>query len=461
MQKHRVLFSTLILCLLLLNQKSFSATQNPPAEIAAVADYFEKGIKSCSQKIWPLFQPPSGKYLLVSEDGSSLWEIGSEVRQIHDQDLKEKLRVTWFHFFEYEGQRAVSVSIEAMKKSFGSSLPSEMLYEQAYSLLIHEAFHYIGQSTWQRKSTSRGTLFPLHAEPRLMRKMLFERLKDYLLNENKSDLEKASYWYHKWKTEFAEEIGALTDGYEGTAKYFDLLGLAYAKHGCTQSDTDFLSAHKSKISIELSRYMSPNAKLDSEGYPVGAIASILLKKKFGLENQEWLLRIERGETPLEILLENSPQIPDHWNSDLLTAYSENTASKQNEINSLLGTFLNDIRSHQFVRISIPSKWITSTYSPIHFLISRDTPDLNITPMRTALMFNSADGANVIMSKEKALFFLDKNSYSLCENGMSILVHENQLQRTEQAIQINSDLFTGKANIKSEKTDPNGLKWLCL
>ncbi|MFE3762351.1 hypothetical protein ACFXPI_11370 [Streptomyces sp. NPDC059104] len=149
-------------------------------------------------------------------------------------------------------------------------------------MATHEAFHWYeqfdGDAPWEARDRPRGepvTDYPLRAEPRILRAMIYNALLDAYRSPGSRDehLAAAAYWYHRWSTGYAAEKERThwSDVMEGTAHYADTAAVGMAG----ASDPDDLRQRRAVLADVLQPIES-SIRTGLEHYKLGPIAGLLL-----------------------------------------------------------------------------------------------------------------------------------------------------------------------------------------
>ncbi|MES2854524.1 MAG: hypothetical protein V4692_01620, partial [Bdellovibrionota bacterium] len=128
---------------------------------------------TCPAKIWPDYSWKNMNVVFAEKESQSYVWRGSTGRI--EPIAKEKIPVSafasYYDFFELDGEKTVSI--------FSKDDAHEM-----FNWITHEGFHNHGQAEWKRLGGTRGTAYPPQAKPRLYRRMMFDRMKEYFESEN-------------------------------------------------------------------------------------------------------------------------------------------------------------------------------------------------------------------------------------------------------------------------------------
>ncbi|HAG91443.1 MAG TPA: hypothetical protein DCL41_06210 [Bdellovibrionales bacterium] len=387
-------------------------------------------------------------FAYASKDHSWVWDANSNtLSSVKNDTLPGAVAGSYYSFFELNGSRAMSLGME-------------FLSQEAFEFGTHEFFHHEGQRNWIREgSSSRGTIYPASKIPRLYRRMMFDRLKEFLLTNNQSSLSKAKFWFEKWKSEFPKEAQSTTDGYEGTARYVEMIASKIAALGCSASDEELKADLIVAINEKMGLIFEGNFfQLDSEGYDLGGLASIILR--FGSKPlAEWNQRVAKGETPLDILLDGVQSSDDSLSHEMVRKFTDSEKRINLEMGKLLDPAISHWKNKDFVRVPSPHQWRKSNLSPKYFAVSEDI-GLNLFPLAQDLHLVSP-------LKEGSDFTLKSNTVILqkypnpCESEYAFaLLSKSAFSGAKDLHEIQADLFTGKL-VGEFKVDEEGFTYFCV
>lgn len=336
-------------------------------------------------------------------------------------------------------------------------LPEQDLVERVIRLSIHEGFHQVGQSGWRIRATVRGTELPIHWEPRFYRSLLFDALKGAYLEPARSEeqLSAAKYWYSRWSTEFPQETLSTTDGYEGTARYSDIMALGLTKLGCAAEESRLHDTASSIVRSELGAIFSGEYfSFDAEGYDLGAIASLLLRRD--ADGTDWREKVAEGYTPLAILLASRPPAPAEEPADRKLKFVKAADHFQAEAKRHIGNTPALLARADSVFINIPGGWFEGSYSPIAFYVDSES-GAEYIPMLNELIFKN--GRSAMKSKPKAVF--TRSLSSPCSNDAWQLVvpPTSALISGSSKLTIRDPHFEGRL-YGAKKLSTSGKTWFC-
>jgi hypothetical protein len=413
----------------------------------------------CPEKIWPGYSWKEMNVLMLLKNGPSLvWkgETGA-IEPIRAEEIPATAYDGLYSFFPWKNENAVSVSLQ----SPGADGYADE--ENLLGLIVHEGFHYLGQRDWTLRHAARGTNFPMQAAPRIYRRLLNDRLADYVVSEGKNPeaLGKAAFWFQKWSKEFPDEVQAAADGYEGTARYVQALAPAVAQLGCAVSDEALLSHIKQQLLTQGAFSLGPYIlELDSESYSIGALSALTLR--LIEKNQQWFEAMKTGTTPTEFLLKDVPPIEDTPGEALPKDYESETAKYNQVVAEWLGDDLTKLFLPETVRIYIPASATHGSYTPRGFFLPKGQPGTTVIPLADEYPLSSDGWA--LTAKTGANLF--KVPQAPCENtiqtsGAFILIAAPTDAHVGPAdqLEIHTRELDGKV-VGDWKTDPNGLKWFC-
>jgi hypothetical protein len=321
----------------------------PPRGSDTATNEYVRALSSAAKRSWPKLDAVwgssvYGKLTLVVADGRRAWEItrrGSKLLP-YAEITKRNLSVEYHNFSRItwrNGDPAIYVGL-------GQELPTEQIeamhsnpkaIPDTFSFATHEAFHLFVQPSWpETDSGSRSNFYPAPSEPRQWRNEIIRTLARAGEGDRRA-LGHASYWYQKWKGKYPNEAESIrfTDVSEGSAQYSELVGDLFAQ-GLTFGSPSYNKAMDARIKgIASQTYFDP----DHESYALGSVAGGLLDRKGIL----WRHRVERGETPLAILLDGVTAISASPDRELAAVIQSHITERNERLAPTLGTFLERLK----------------------------------------------------------------------------------------------------------------------
>lgn len=289
--------------------------------------------------------------------------------------------------------------------------------------------------------------------------MIFDNLKSYFEFGREENLRKARYWYEKWVSHHPLERRVTTDGYEGTAKYVETLANLIDIQGCAASEAELKKAAIEHIKSSYGSSVSGwHFALDSEGYEIGGLAALILR--FGsYDLKEWNSRMEKGETPLEVLLENVTSLEEPEPRELRDTFRVHAKSQNKWYGTLIGKDISNWSDRTYVRVSFPSQLFHSTYSPIFFARSVEL-DKMLMPLAMELHLFSPSGLSDFHLRPNAVVFLSDSS-NICPNNYGYtLVPRTELHfASGREATVKTPSIVGKL-VGEMKTDESGFEYFC-
>lgn len=425
-------------------------------------------LTNCGPKIWPGYDLKSTNIVFLDSSDSSMTAVSfaeNKIFSIPRSNLPS--HESWFGYFKIENQNWMFINTELLQQK-SHFVNEEQLFEKAFKLAIHESFHNTTQKRWNRLSRgSRGTFLPIKYQPRLYRNLLFQSLVEAAENPNDVNpyLAQAKYWFDKWISEAPEEKKSTTDGYEGTARYADLMGYGFSVLGCTDSSSQdvfssalgFLKGPKGHGAVNGDYF-----EFDLEGYPIGAIASLLLDR---LQlNNNWQAQVADGATPLELLMQNVTEAtPSEIPADLIEKFNATQTQEQQTVDDYLNPTYRALElPHYFV--SIPMSWSNLdnavTFNGFFIDVAHQ---YNLSVLAEPLNFNSStNDKEFLNASDKAVSFEFAYTPNVCtqESYWTFVVSHDDVSLNGNLAKLSGATLNGTAT-STLKTDENGNSWLCV
>ncbi len=314
---------------------------------SAIQDF--KNVSQCSSRIWPNFSYAGVTVVVVNEKRAQQLAIDLDSRQVYrikNEDLPGGAFAT-YSFFEFKGRKAISVN-----QNYSTYVTES---RSVFALGSHESFHFLGQKNWAGRSSGRGDFIPVRWEPRYYRAMLQKNLKAAFFDRQNQiiHLRHAKFWFAKWTSEFPNESLATTDGYEGTAEYAEIIAKALATAGCNASESTLRSYAKKAVESSPDLLKSDYSyALDHEGYYVGSLAALILRFD---RLEAWTDRMSKGETPVEVLLENISALEQKSSERDVTKFKMLASDKQREVVRKIAP-ATSVMNYDFTYVWVPGEW---------------------------------------------------------------------------------------------------------
>ncbi|MGL4484349.1 MAG: hypothetical protein ACRCUS_05310, partial [Anaerovoracaceae bacterium] len=175
-------------------------------------------------------------------------------------------------------------------------------FNYVYDVAVHELYHFYYDPIENyykaaiNNDLSRNEKFPLEANPRIYRKMVYDNLVLAYEKEGSSKkyLDYAKYWNEKWKKEYPIESkqNVVLDMAEGKARYIENMMCLFATNSSKEQEAK-------KITKLMSKEKEIMEDTSSESYEIGFLSGLLLDRKY----PNWKKEISKNPTPpLELLL---------------------------------------------------------------------------------------------------------------------------------------------------------------
>ncbi len=425
-----------------------------------VAENILSTINSCGNKVWPGFDLKNLEIVLIdqgSEDQIVVSTFENKIKRISRAAIPASAINASFSFFKIESKSWMSVN--ALKLAGRRELTFEMILNETFQTAIHEAFHETMQGNWELPDV-RGSFVPIKWEPRIYRAMIYKNLVEAFASgtSNGQAMRRAKYWYDQWSKNHPEEVAVTADGYEGTAQYSEFMASAYLNLGCDGHDQKLHSFLLDKVQNEkLYSLEGTFFSLDTEGYEIGLLASLILSHQNS--DLKWYDLVKKGETPLAQLMNGLSSEVETVEESFKNVFVKTQATEQAKVDSYLGETYDIMASPDAIYINIPGVWKdVGSFSPFGFYID---PKLNISfmPMASELGFKEMKSDSKLKSLRGAVY-LERDSnpcelarWSFVLNNADVTNFENN------RIEIKNKSFNGIVS-GATRSDDSGRKWFC-
>lgn len=410
--------------------------------IADAERSFHEVLLTCPERIWPGMDWSKTQFLFASEESQKAWLVGANSKKAELLQNAEVPPVAFkavFSFVEFRGLRTVTIGLDSGFFDAGLS---------PFNLAVHEMFHHEGQKGWKTGGGSRGTLVPLDSRPRYVRAEMLNELKSAL--QDSSRIVKAGEWYKEWTDNFAAEVASSTDGYEGTANYVEQLTGIFQKKGCGISESDLHAEIRASSDLF---HISPGMELDTEGYPMGALAGFLMD----LQGTEWKSAIPTGITPVTQLLNGKGSAAPVTNPELSAKYAKTFADLNAKIDVWRLPFESKLADAEYVRVSVPDAWGQGSYSPKGFYIPASRQELTYIPFNGEHKFASGKGEWITAADDSVSY---QGGEEVCANtAWYFLIAKKDIQESNGTFRLDTGEVTFDMG-GEYKTGADGFTYLC-
>lgn len=272
-----------------------------------------------TEQMWPGTGKNFGKYNrdVVMTDMKNCWIIGKN-NQLEKKTFEEMPQNIQDAFKNDRGWGEIDYNGKIINYlRLEESMLSHKDHDRAFRALTHEFFHTYQGENW-KLAEGTGWEPPLYNELLLSRQSRLEMIKALQQalenpNERQQHMEAAAWWYQKYKKEHPREHWDIQvgDQGEGTANYFENVASAYGHLGIDTPQKEvhnwMINYYKKDYKDYLTKYMlSPR----DESYFLHSRASLLLDIQ--QDNLNWKQDVEKGNLPLDLLLDSykpAPQQP--------------------------------------------------------------------------------------------------------------------------------------------------------
>lgn len=426
-------------------------------------------LNSCASKIWSGYNLHEFNIVLIDEsipDQIAIFPKENKKFTLPKNQVPAYALNSLYYFFEIGDQHWMAINPMSYKKGLPSATKS-FIVEKSLGLALHEGFHHTTQRTWTHSeddSGERGTTVPIAWEPRFYRSMIYQNLVTVYKSNffNHTALRKAKYWYDLWVQNYPLEVSMSTDRTEGSAAYVEILGDAFSNYGCE----DFNPKIKNYIENHLSDGQEPFINgtmfaLDTEGYLVGKVASLILEQHKVIP--DWKERLAKGESQLAQLMSLVKPKFHAVDDAKKEPFIQTQQKEQTKIDELLGQTYKNLRDPMALFVSLPSSWGPNGFSPMGFYYDPQMKN-DFIPLAVAMEFKDDKSKSKVVAKVKSVS-VELDTPSPCnyeDDGQWTFIiasDEFTLIEADEQIQIKSPLLEGNT-IGSMATDSQGRKWFC-
>lgn len=444
-----------LLFLAFLPAPAFAGPDSEAALVAAVTEDFRAVMRGCPGRIWPGYSW-RGLDVAVVRKGvaeQTLLRRDGTVARIASSKLGESALGAAYEFLEVDGRQVMTLNASL---ALVDETKAEGARSQLFRLGVHEAFHLLAQRGWKEKGGARGTEYPVRHEPRLQRSMLFSRLLAALGRGGAGeDLGRAAFWLGAWSKDFPGEALSATDGYEGTAKYADLMAELLRRAGCAATESELRARLPALLKEdELGRVFSGEQfTLDGEGYDMGALAALVLR--FHRPGSRWEAKMASGATPVEALLAGVAPVPDAAPPAEARHFEARGREAQAKAEAQIGGTVRLLGEGSTVRVGMRGDWVSGAESLLDsYLLTRR--GYSFTVVGGDAEWREPGGSGRLRAKEGYVFVEGGNP---CGADRILLLPASAARRQGNSLQVSHPGLGGSLRIE-ESRGPSGEAWLC-
>ena len=272
-------------------------------------------IARCPDRIWPDLRLTEEPYIVLDKSKDTATVVTHDscgnpsYRSPSDSEVTRDYFESKnpFEFTSINDKRRVIIKWSENKEDFLFPITAT----EAFSLLVHEAFHACDQSHehWKKDDLKidRFSQKTEECTPRKYRAYIRYYLEKALKkNVNsrgyKKALRKAAWWNKKYKENFPEEVKAAeaADIIEGSAEFVTIRANALLQEGCQASEEELQKAYSKHYFNNRGKYPKILSTPDFEAYNIGSLASALLENS---SSPQWQKKVTEGTSPVQLLLE--------------------------------------------------------------------------------------------------------------------------------------------------------------
>lgn len=302
----------------------------PPPQVLFTQSLISNVLNRCPQRVWPGVDWRNTSVTLFSHETGRGWRISGTKGRIEAAGAPPGIKV----FQVQEDLRGIHIAI---------NMDATSDVEEPASIMVHELFHGLAQKHWKQESLVGVDIYPIEAEARLNRIMLFNSLK-------RGKIDHAAYWYQQWRLSSPEEVQITRDRIEGSAIYVEWRALAVNALGCDASAEQLNQELMKRLEHE---EVTATTGLDLEGYIMGAAAFYHLARQ---NYPNWHKRIAEGVSPVELLTDShiagAEAVSESFRSEI-----EDIISFQNEwLEEIFAPLTSALNDPRYFRVAIPAAW---------------------------------------------------------------------------------------------------------
>lgn len=435
------------------DRSSKPAAVKAAPETPAFVSALNTPLAECPERIWPdadeMLADAQVLVMGLDPDWAFLWEAAGgngSISSLPATSLSSERFAPVSHG-EFNGRPALGFNVDTWEHG---ALPTDSSWRtSSLPILFREAFQFFAQKNFLQPTDMQIALdYPFPLEPRYVRAELIEALKRAL--HDSEPLSAAAYWWERYlMTSMQEALAYSTiDRVEGSASYAEYIMTAIADIGCEAAEADLMSH---VVRSEPAPVPHPT----SESYVLGYYAGMLLRQQ---SQPGWQRRVEVGETPVGVLLDDVEAMPQEENAQL-----------KDEVQMYLSTNPNV----QFIAESLNTS-IESIQDPFNYrlVLSRNAATISFSILGSYNLTEHEDLGRVHLATRATYFY-----NTLIETVADVFDIPAPIpceQTNAQVLSLDSDTlvdnhdgtfsYRGRtvafSNLKGTVIEQDGYRWLC-
>ncbi|MEV3993091.1 hypothetical protein AB0J57_29710 [Streptomyces sp. NPDC049837] len=413
-------------------------------------------------RIWPGMDFTDHNVLIT--DGRKTYAVDKDGRRaVSPEELKRnKVDVPQqggFDVVSWQGKDSVIVrppegrAAESLKQD-PTGLGSPDVASYTFELATHEQFHPYVQhdkkAPWKsleeaekRGGGARDELYPLKAEPRIHRAMIYNSLLTAYEDPGRrtEQLAAAAYWHRAWTEQYPDEAEqwASTDLLEGTAKYVERVAVAMARSDDPDSE--------SQVRAYLVRTLKPMkvAAKGLEPYAIGT-AALLNADELGLDVKKTLTT--EPVTPLSLLLKNvRPAARQTAPDDVVRGIRNSVAKTNEELAGEIEPFVKGVQDKRKTVLMLPADRVSGSLGGKGFYTTEELP-ITIVPA-ARVTFRLASGTITLDQVTTGELIQDDNTAYF---AVPLDPEDENVSLKGNRLTLTGDGLTGTATVRSTMDD---------
>ena len=421
----------------------------------------------CSDRVWPGWQVSSLNLLLVDVARENAILLRGEIATASGGRANPTVTTIPYEsvpaYLKGRGLGAAAVpnwpNLGRILAVFHSAA-NETEIARVVEMALHEGFHLTGQRSFARdgaRSFFRGTRYPEDARARYLRHEILIALSRSPAGE---PLGAVAYWAKEFSATHGTDDERYIDRIEGSATYVGTLGLSIAQHGCNARDEILNSDARDHLNREWGKWIAnpvrPNA--DTEGTIIGGYAGLRLQLS---AHRGWHEAVERGATPLDLLLESVVPVKQADNDELFNRL-EATIVPRNAMNkSRLERMGNALQSPLHAIISFPALRLGPASSP-QGLLTFDSDGGRkvqvILDLDTSVALGREGGRLTLKGTD-----IRFETGTPCGSAGQIIFpvkRDAVTQLSDERVNVSDEGVFGR-NVRVAVHDRSGVQWMCV
>ena len=335
---------------------------------------------------------------------------------------------------------------------------SEVEIDKAVEVIVHEGFHFSGQQQFARTSNfPRGVHYPENPRIRYLRHKISAGLGQASDGNSFGGI---AFWAKELDAIRAGSLMREIDRIEGSAQYVQIYGSEIARQGCDSLDDNVVLAGFARLGAFTRGSLSNpgQANVDFEAYAIGALAGLHLQRS---GRAGWRQAVEKGATPLELLVENVTPEKQPEDRGLLAQIETAVGVRNEKLKPRLEGFRNLMRSVSQLIISVPGAQLGAPYISQGFVTyEAEHGAVQLVGLGAHAARKRGENGGDIGLKGKDIQITNETPCASTNQAIFPIAKSAVTDWGKDTVNIVDDQVLA-ASLRVVKREQGGMQWLCV